>query len=126
MNIVTESIVEDAALDWFRGLGYEVFGSADLAPNPGGLRKSYAEVVLDSPLIGALAKLNPALPDAALQDAQRKLERPAGATLMDRNRNFHRMLVDGVGVESSICVTPRRFWAQASSVEPGSTGRSLP
>ena len=99
MTIVTESVVEDAALDWFRALGYEVMGGADLVPNPIGIRKSYADVVLDSWLRGALARFNPAIPDETLGDAQRKLMRPAGATLEDRNRNFHRMLVDGVGVE---------------------------
>ena len=99
MTIVTESIVEDAALDWFRALDYHVFGGADMAPDPIGIRKSYADVVLDSPLRGALERINPKLPRDALLDAQRKLMRPGGATLEDRNRNFHRMLVDGVGVE---------------------------
>ncbi len=99
MTIVTESIVEDAALDWFRALGYQVLGGADLGPDPTAIRKSYAEVVLDSPLRGALARINPTLPRDALRDAQRKLMRPNGATLADRNRDFHRMLVDGVGVE---------------------------
>ena len=99
MTIVTESIVEDAALDWFRALGYQVLGGADLGPDPTAIRKSYADVVLDSPLRGALATINPTLPRAALIDAQRKLMRPNGATLADRNRDFHRMLVDGVAVE---------------------------
>ena len=99
MTIVTESIVEDAALDWFRALGYHVFGGADMAPDPIAIRKSYADVVLDSPLRGALEAINPGLPRDALLDAQRKLMRPGGAALEDRNRNLHRMLVDGVGVE---------------------------
>ncbi len=47
----------------------------------------------------ALARLNPDLPDAAVDDAQRRLVRPAGATLEARNRAFHRMVVDGVTVE---------------------------
>ena len=99
MTIVTESIVEDAALDWFRALGYRVLGGADMAPDPVAIRKSYADVVLDSPLRGALEAINPGLPRDALLDAQRKLMRPGGAALEDRNRNLHRMLVDGVGVE---------------------------
>ena len=99
MTIITESIVEDAALDWFRALGYEVLGGADLVPDPIAIRKSYADVVLNSPLRGALVELNPTIPDGALRDAKRKLMRPGGATLEDRNRSFHRMLVDGVGVE---------------------------
>ena len=99
MTIVTESIVEDAALDWYRALGYHVLGGPDIGPDPHALRKSYGDVVLDSPLRGALATLNPALPEEALRDAQRKLLRPQGATLEARNRDFHRMVVEGVTVE---------------------------
>ena len=47
----------------------------------------------------ALARLNPDLPDDALDDALRRLTRPAGATLAARNRDFHRMVVAGVTVE---------------------------
>ena len=99
MTIVTESIVEDVALDWFRELGYQVIGGPEIGPAPTALRKSYGEVVLDSPLWGALRQLNPELSEDALQDAQRKLLRPDGATLEARNRSFHRMVVDGVSVE---------------------------
>ncbi|MYK82294.1 MAG: type I restriction endonuclease subunit R, partial [Gammaproteobacteria bacterium] len=99
MTIVTESIVEDVALDWFRELGYQVIGGAEIGPAPTALRKSYAEVVLDSPLRGALGALNPEIPKDALRDAQRKLLSPSGATLEARNRSFHRMVVDGVPVE---------------------------
>jgi type I restriction enzyme R subunit len=42
---------------------------------------------------------NPDVPLEALQDAFRKLIRPEGATLEQRNRTLHRMLVDGVAVE---------------------------
>ena len=98
MTIVTESIVEDAALDWFRKLGYTVFAGSEGA-GPGGLRDDYTDVVLESPLQGALQKLNRGLPEDVLRDAQRKLMRPDGATLEARNRSFHRMVVDGVTVE---------------------------
>ncbi|MXY05652.1 MAG: type I restriction endonuclease subunit R [Gammaproteobacteria bacterium] len=99
MTIVTESIVEDVALDWFRELGYQVIGGPEIGPAPTALRKSYADVVLDSPLRGALGELNPEIPKDALRDAQRNLLSPSGATLEARNRSFHRMVVDGVPVE---------------------------
>ena len=47
----------------------------------------------------ALARLNPDLPAATLEDAFRKLTRPEGTTLATHNRAFHRLLVDGVTVE---------------------------
>src|SRR5262249_48301135 len=59
----------------------------------------YSEVVLAHRLRDALARLNPALPADALEDAFRKLTRPEGAGLIQRNRALHRMLVAGVTVE---------------------------
>ena len=99
MPVLAESMVEDAALDWFRALGYHVVGGPDQAPGPHALRKSYADVMSTSAVRGALRPLNSGLPEDALDDALRKLTQPAGAALEARNRSFHRMLVDGVAVE---------------------------
>ena len=99
MTVLTESLVEDAALDWFRGLGYNVVSGPDMPPGPLALRESYADVVFPSAVRGALARLNPDLPAEALDDAWRRLTRPEGSTLEARNRAFHRMAVDGVTVE---------------------------
>ena len=97
--VFSESIVEEAALGWFRELGYQVIGGADTYPGVHSLRDGYSDVVLRSSLRGALARLNPNRPSDALDDAFRRLTRPEGSTLKSRNRSFHRMLVDGVNVE---------------------------
>ena len=99
MNAFTESVVEQAALDWFRTLGYDVVGGPDMPPGPHALRESYADTIFPSMVRGALARLNPDLPAEALDDALRKLTRPEGSTLEARNRAFHRLVVDGVAVE---------------------------
>ena len=99
MAFITESVVEDAALDWFRGLRYNVISGPDMPPGPHALRKSHADVVFASTVRGALRQLNPDLPAEALEDAFRRLTLPEGSTLEARNRAFHRMLVDGVTVE---------------------------
>ena len=99
MPVLSESMVEAAALDWFRALGYHVVGGPDQAPGPHALRKSYADVMSASAVRGALRRLNSDLSEDALDDALRKLTQPAGTTLEARNRSFHRMLVDGVAVE---------------------------
>ena len=99
MTFLTESLVEDAALDWFRGLGYNVVSGPDMPPGPFALRESYAEVMFPSAIRGALTRLNPDLPAEALDDAWRRLTRPEGSTLEARNRAFHRMTVNGVTVE---------------------------
>ncbi|HZH41889.1 MAG TPA: type I restriction endonuclease subunit R [Gemmatimonadales bacterium] len=95
-----ESVVEDAALDWLRGLGWQVAHGPDIAPGElGAERKDYGQVVLERRLRDALARLNPALPPDAIDDAFRKLTRPEGPTLETRNRAVHRLLVNGVTVE---------------------------
>ena len=96
---MSESVVEEAALDWFRGLGYDVVGGPDMPVGPGMLRKSHENVLFAPILRDALNRLNPGLPIEALDDAFRKLIQPEGTNLDARNRAFHRMIVNGVTVE---------------------------
>ena len=99
MTRFTESEVEAAALEWLDGLGWNVAHGPDIAPDaPGAERAHYGAVVLEGRLRDTLARLNPDLPAAALDDAFRRLTRPEGATLEARNRAFHRLIVDGVTV----------------------------
>jgi len=100
MGIMTESTVEQAALAWLSELGWQVKHGPDIAPGmPAAERRDYGEVVLAQRLRDALARLNTTLPAEALDDAFRKLTRPEGADLLQRNRALHRLLVDGVTVE---------------------------
>ena len=100
MTTLTESDVEQVALEWLANVGWKVAHGPDIAPDTLSTeRTDYGEVVLAKRLRDALAGLNPDLPAEALDDAFRKLVRPEGATLEARNRAFHRMLVEGVTVE---------------------------
>ncbi len=97
---LTESDVEDAALTWLGDLGWQITHGPDIAPDTlHAERTDYDEVVLAQRLRDSLVRLNPDLPITALDDAYRKLTHPEGSTLVARNRAFHRMTVDGVGVE---------------------------
>jgi len=96
----TESTVEDAALAWLETIGWTVVHGPEIAPDmSAGERRDYGEVVLAGRLRDGLARLNTTLPAEALEDAFRKLTRPEGADLLQRNRAAHRLLVDGVTVE---------------------------
>jgi len=96
----TESEVEVAALDWLENVGWQIAHGPDIAPDTlGAVRAHYGEVVLPRRLREALARLNPELPDGAIEDAFRKLTRPEGVELIQRNRAMHRLIVDGVTVE---------------------------
>jgi len=100
MTAFTESLVEEAGLTWLKGLGWPVAHGPDIAPDMSAAeRRDYGEVVLAQRLRDALARLNPELPAEALEDAFRKLTRPEGSDLIQRNRALHRLLVDGVTVE---------------------------
>jgi type I restriction enzyme R subunit len=63
---LNESIVEDAALEWFGELGYAVGHGPHLAPGePAAERDSFGEVVLVGRFREAIRRLNPAIPEEA-------------------------------------------------------------
>jgi type I restriction enzyme R subunit len=98
----TESVVEEAALEWLDALGYTVLNGPDIAPDGEAQeRESYQQVVLTDRLDDKLRELNPGIPPAALVDARKKLLAPASQSLIVNNRAFHKMLVSGVEVEYS-------------------------
>jgi len=100
MSTFTEDTVEQAALEWLGELGYEVRYGLDIAPEAAAAeRDDYGEVVLAGRLRAALARLNPDLPPAAIDDAFRRLTRPDRPALVANNHALHRLLVDGVNVE---------------------------
>jgi type I restriction enzyme R subunit len=102
MSAFAESVVEDAALAWLKGLGYKVLHGPDIAAGEPGAERSdpnYRDVVLERRLRKALGHLNPDLPAEALEDAYRKLTRSDAPSLVERNRAAHLMLVNGVTVE---------------------------
>ena len=100
MSGLNESIVEDAALSWFRELGYSIESGPDLAPGePAAERHSFGDVVLVGRLRDAISRLNREIPAVALEDALLKVLRVATPSLTQTNRSFQRMLRDGVPVE---------------------------
>jgi type I restriction enzyme, R subunit len=97
---LNESIVEDAALEWFGELSYAVRRGPHLAPGEQAAeRDSFGEVVLVGRLREAIRRLNVSIPGEAQDEALRKVLRVATPSLTQTNRSFHRMLRDGVPVE---------------------------
>jgi type I restriction enzyme, R subunit len=95
-----ETVVEEAALSWFKELQYAVAHAPHLAPGEiAAERKSFGDVVLIGRLRDAIARLNPGIPRDAREDALRKVLRHDAPSLTANNRAFHRMLRDGVPVE---------------------------
>src|SRR5437588_11745873 len=100
MPSLTETVVEDAALSWFTELSYTVAHASHLAPGEiAAERSSFSDVVLLGRLRDAIARLNPAIPSDAREEALRKVLRHDAPSLLQNNRAFHRMLRDSVPVE---------------------------
>lgn len=98
---ITESTVEAAALEWFQQQGYAILHGPDIAPGePEAERESYGDVLLKQRLREAAVRLNPGVPTEALEEVIRKVTRPESASLLANNHAFHRMLTDGVAVQS--------------------------
>jgi type I restriction enzyme, R subunit len=82
-------LVEQAALTWLEDVGWKVRNGAEIAPGEfAAERDDYGQVVLAQRLRDALARLNPTLPAEALEDAFRKLTRPAGADLIKQTASL--------------------------------------
>lgn len=99
-SVFTESTVEDAALQWFKGLGYAILHGPDIAPGElQAERETYADVVLVGRLRATLKRINPKIPQEAREESIRKLLRTEHPSLIQNNHRFHRYVADGVPVE---------------------------
>jgi len=99
-NIITESEVENVALDILSELGYEIVYGPDIAfdgKNPE--RKDYSEVVLAERLRKAINRINPSVPQEKREEAIKKILRTESPNIIENNHNFHDMLANGVDVE---------------------------
>jgi type I restriction enzyme R subunit len=100
MTKLTEDAVELAALEILHELDYEIAYGPDISPDgkfPE--RELYSDVVLKDRLQNAIYKLNPHIPQAAKEEAIKKVLRTESPHLLINNERFHKMLVNGVIVE---------------------------
>ena len=100
LNMIYESDIEAASLDWLAELGYTVLHGPDIAPDtPHVERCTYSEVLLTGRLRDAVARLNPKIAAEAREEAIRKVRYPDFPALVQNNRAFHLMMVDGIEIE---------------------------
>ena len=99
-NNFCESQLEEATLEWFEELGYEIVFAPDIAPEgeyPE--REDYSDVILSERLKEALARINPQLPSDAIEDAFRQVTIPQSPSLLMNNKAFQKMITDGIDVQ---------------------------
>jgi type I restriction enzyme R subunit len=98
---IVEQDIEDAALDILENdLGYEYIHGEKIAPNgETPLRKNWDDVILEPRLKDMVSKLNPELPDEAVDEAIKKLKRLSSKLLINNNEKFHDFLLEGIPLE---------------------------
>jgi type I restriction enzyme R subunit len=97
---MTEDQLEQETLSWLAEVGYTVISGYDIAPD--GIspeRKNYVEVLLLERLRTAINKLNPNIPLVVRDDALQQILNLGTPELLSANRQFHRLLINGVQVQ---------------------------
>jgi len=97
---MTEDQLEQQCLEWFAETGWEVAYGPDLAPDGSAPeRADYRQVLLLADLEAALRRLNPQIPASAIEQAVAVVRQVSGLDTVTSNRDFHRLLLEGVPVE---------------------------
>ncbi len=100
MSFGTESLIEEACLEYLGELRWDIKYGPDLAPGePASERVSFADVVLVGRLRTAVAKHNPDLPAAAVDDVVATVLRAESQNLLEENWRLHRLVIEGVPVQ---------------------------
>lgn len=92
MTKITENEIELFAIELFEKLGYNYIYAPELERN-------HEEVLLKDRLLNAAEKINPSLPQSAIEDAIKQIERIKSSELLSDNETFHKLLVEGVKVD---------------------------
>jgi len=100
MAYVSEAELEAWMLEELAGLGFDIVSGADASPemrHP--LRPSFRDTILPPVLRSALQRLNPDLPDRAIDEVMARLRDSVFATdLIAENQRLHDLLVHGVAI----------------------------
>ncbi len=97
----TESVVEDANLAWLEELGYEVVFGPSIAPEEmWAERDKYEQTILVNRLKRALETINPGISPELIEECIRQLNRLELPSLIETNRAFYDLLINGVSLET--------------------------
>jgi type I restriction enzyme R subunit len=98
--LFSEEDLEEAGLEWFEELGFSTISGPKISP--GGEypeREEYTEVVLKDRLEDSLLRINSNVPTSAVKEAVRKILIPQEPSLLENNRNFHKMITEGIDIQ---------------------------
>lgn len=98
----TEDLLEQAAIEIFEELGYNYAFGPDIAFDGNSPeRNNYKDVILEQRVKDALFSINRHLPEEALEEAYRKIITFNSPVLVENNKAFHKLLVEGIDVSFS-------------------------
>lgn len=97
---MTEDQLEQEALGWLADVGYTHRYGLDIAPDGDAPeRAAYTQTLLPFRLREAIHRLNPQIPTSAREDALKQVMELGVPALLAANRQFHKLLVNGVPVQ---------------------------
>jgi len=99
INKITESEIEQFAIEQLEYLGYQHLYGPDIAPDSDRLeRESFEDVLLLEQLQTAVGRINPNVPADVRENAIKQIQRLNSPELIANNEAFHRMLTEGIKV----------------------------
>lgn len=99
MTKLTESQIEQLAIELLQKQGYEYIYAPDIAPDgKTPERENYEQVILIERLRRAVRRINKSIPIDQQEEAVREIQRIASPELIANNETFHRYLTEGVPV----------------------------
>ncbi len=109
--MLNEQQLEELCLSWFQQVGWQFAHGPDIAPDGSTPERTYfRQVVLRERLLAALARINPQIPAAALEQAVHALQTVSEPQMVVRNRSVHRLLLSGVAVEFEVGEQKKHDW----------------
>ncbi len=109
--IFSEDTYEQALIELFRELGFSYKYGPDI-------QRDYNNPLLDDVLQASLLRINPTLPQSAIEDAIKKLHQIEGSSLYECNFKFTQMMQYGIEVTFTGSETSRSYQME----EEGSVG----
>ena len=98
-NKITESAIEELAIELLEKQGYQYVYAPDIAPDSETPeRNRFEDVLLLERLRTAVGRINPRIPADAREDAIKQIQRLNSPELIANNEAFHRMLTEGIKV----------------------------
>ena len=99
MTRITESAIEEYAIELLEKQGYEYIYAPSIAPDSNTPeRDSFEDVLLIDRLRTAVSRINPSIPSDIREDAVKRIQRLNSPELIANNESFHRMLTEGIKV----------------------------